>query len=83
MRASDGILYLAQFAPEDRERAIEIARKCAPSGAFRLAQLTASARGQSIANALAFAKGTRWLAVIRRDEGVAAFLSAVEEVRRL
>lgn len=68
---------------EDLEEAIRIASTKSPSGSFDAAQRYYIMRhGSSVhAGYLAFAKGTRWLAMVRRDEGQQAFEAATEELR--
>lgn len=68
----------------DLEKAIEIAGAKSPSGAFDAAQRYYIMRhGSAVMNGyLAFAKGTRWLAIIRRDEGQKAFEAVIEQLRQ-
>ena len=69
---------------DDLEEAIKIASEKSPTGAFRSAGIYfVGKHGTGIYNGyLAFQKGTRWLAMIRRDEGQAAFDAAVAELRQ-
>ena len=69
----------------DLEEAIRIASVKSPSGAFDAAQLYYATRhGSMVARGyLGFAKGTRWLAMIRRDEGQAAFDRALQQLRQV
>lgn len=60
-----------------REQCLAIARDKSPSASINLARLAASQHGVSGMNAIAVAKATRWLAVIRRDHGEQIFNEAV------
>lgn len=70
---------------EDIAKAIEIAKAKSPSASFDAAGRAFAIRhGGAVSNGyLAFAKGTRWLAMVRRDEGQAAFDKAADELRQL
>ena len=70
---------------DDLEEAIRIAGKKSPSGAIDEAQRYYILRhGSAVLNGyLGFGKGTRWLAMIRRDEGQMAFEKKVAELRQL
>jgi hypothetical protein len=89
--AQTGIQFLVLLArqgladKEDIEKAVEIAGSKSPSASFDAAQLAFVLRhGQAVSNGyLAFAKGTRWLAVLRRDSGRKAFEEAVAELVKL
>ena len=82
MRARDGMQFLLSFPREERQKAIDLAGGYAPSSAFRQAGmfyvLAHPDRGGHWE--LAFAKGARWLAVLRRDEGEEAFREASQEI---
>ncbi len=67
----------------DIEKAIEIAGTKSPSASFNAASLHARLTGKGQMTSLTFAKGTRWLAMIRRDEGDEAFKKAAEELRQM
>lgn len=89
MEAKDGIKFLvglifhkeSQMDFLDLEEAFRIAEKKSPSAAIKIATRYFYARHGSEVFALGFGKGTRWLSVIRRDEGQAAFEKAREELR--
>ena len=68
----------------DLEKAIEIASRREPTGAFKEAGFHYCRRhGMSVDNGyLAFQKGTRWLAMVRRDEGDKKFQQACESLRK-
>ena len=67
---------LSLVSPELRNECIDIARKKSPSAAFDLATFAARKCGISGMQALAVAKATRWLSVIRRDHGEKVFEEA-------
>lgn len=93
MDARSGIKFLAVLLSDSRypmdagdlEEAVRIASNKSPSAAFGMAQrYYASRHGSNVHDGyLGFAKGTRWLAVLRRDEGQAAFDAAVAELREV
>lgn len=93
MDAQKGINFLVQLLcdsrfpmdTEDMEEAIKIAGENNPSGAFKKAgKYYCLCYGRLIADGyLAFQKGTRWLAVIWRDEGDRAFEKVCDELRGL
>lgn len=60
-----------------REQCLQIARDKSPSASINLARLAALQYGVSGMNAIAAAKATRWLSVIRRDHGEQVFNEAV------
>ena len=70
---------------DDLEEAIRIAGEKMPKSAFNEARRYYTLRhGNSTLNgSVGFAKGTRWLAMIRRDEGQMAFEKKVAELRQL
>lgn len=70
-----------ELTEEDIEKAIEIAGSKSPSGSKQLATIHATLRGLGQWKALNYFKGVRWLAIIRRDEGDAAFQEKVAELR--
>lgn len=65
----------------DTEKAIEIASAKSPSAAFNEAQQYCRFFKSSPIWALGFVKGTRWLAVLRRDLGEQGFKMYVETLR--
>ena len=91
MEAKDGIGFLIQLLldtaypmdREDLEEAIRIAGSKSPSASFGVAQRHYVIRhGSGVHDGyLGFAKGTRWLAMVRRDEGDEAFQVAVTRLR--
>ena len=87
MDARTGVQFLTLLYKEGRvdgkdiEKAIEIAGSKSPSASFDAAGLYTRLMGKDQMTNLTFAKCTRWLAVIRRDEGEEAFKKAVEELR--
>lgn len=89
MNAKQGTQFLIALiagkyiTPADLEKAIEIAATKSPSAAFGAAQLYYITRhGQGVSNSyLGFAKGTRWLAVLRRDQGLQVFEAEAEKLR--
>lgn len=91
MDAQTGIQFLVLLVQqgladkEDIEKAVEIAGSKSPSASFDAAQLHFTLRHSQSASGgyLAFAKGTRWLAVLRRDSGRKAFEEAVAEFAKL
>ena len=66
----------------DIEKAIEIASSKSPSASFDVAGLHARIKGLDQMTGLVFAKGVRWLAMIRRDEGQEVFEKACAELRQ-
>lgn len=89
MTARDGVrafLFvgkaLGQLTADDVELAIEIARVKNPSSAFSRAAHGWRLRHPGTLGETGFAKGVRWLAMIRRDEGQTAFLAVCEELRQ-
>lgn len=88
MDAKTGTVFLKILFQEKRidtsdiEKAIEIAGSKSPSASFDAAGLHARSTGKDQMTSLAFAKGTRWLAMIRRNEGQQAFDAAVAELRQ-
>jgi len=64
---------------EFRKKLIEIAATKSPSAAFDLAEATARNHGHTLNEALAVAKGVRWLAVIKRDYGEEELQKVTEE----
>jgi hypothetical protein len=90
MKAQDGVMFLSALlqSPEsemttaDLEEAVRLAGQYSPSAVFnRAAQYWQSVHGERGFYYLGFAKGTRWLAMIRRDEGQLAFEQAAERIR--
>jgi hypothetical protein len=70
---------------DDLEEAAKIAREKSPSVAFGAARrYYIMQHGWAVSCGYpAFAKGTRWLAMIRRDEGQQSFEAVVEALRRV
>jgi hypothetical protein len=60
-----------------REQCITIARDTSPSASINLARLAATQQGVLGMDAIAVAKATRWLSVIRRDHGEQVFTEVV------
>jgi len=60
-----------------RKQCLAIARDTSPSASINLARLAATQQGVLGMDAIAVAKATRWLAVIRRDHGNEVFTEAV------
>lgn len=89
MDAQTGIGFLKILFRDGRadgtniEKAIEIAGSKSPSASFDAAALHARLHGKDQMTSLTFAKGTRWLAVLRRDEGEEAFKKSVVELRNM
>lgn len=82
------ILFLQDQYPmdgDDLEEAIRIASVKSPSSAFDAAQrYYVMKHGSAVLNGyLGFAKSTRWLAMIRRDEGQMTFDRKVNELRHV
>jgi len=91
MKAQDGVIFLSALlrepssgmTDEDLEEAIRLAGQYSPSAVFnRAATYWQSRHGQVGHLSLGFAKGTRWLAMIRRDEGQQAFEQTADRLRR-
>jgi hypothetical protein len=68
---------LKSVSEELRNQCLAIARNKSPSASINLARLAAEQHGVSGMEAIAAAKATRWLAVIRRDHGEQVFNEAV------
>jgi len=87
MDAQTGVQFLlllrqaGKADQQDLEKAVEIAGSKSPSRAIKDAQMHHYLRYGDQMRALTFGKGTRWLAIIRRDEGDAAFQEKVAELR--
>ncbi len=83
MEAKDGIGFLAflissgRMTYTDLKEAIGIAEKNSPSSAFDRAERYYGVKYGIINDQRAFAKGVRWLAMIRRDESPEAFYKAI------
>lgn len=86
MNAENGVQFLIALITreyitlEDLKKAIEIAATKSPSAAFRRASEYCVLAGKR-EYYLAFAKGTRWLAMLRRDQGQQAFEAEVAKLR--
>lgn len=92
MQPENGAWFLAMLLSSDQfpmdgndlEKAILIASKKSPSGAFDAGREYYQMRHGSFAEGhVGFAKGTRWLAVIRRSQGQAVFDAAVALLRQV
>mgnify|MGYP001583388539 CR=1 FL=1 len=93
MEARDGVQFLSQLlqspqyamTADDMEEAIVLAARCSPSSAIdrgmRLYRVAHPSAGQM--EALAYGKGGRWVAIIRRDEGQEAFEAECAKLRRI
>ena len=68
---------LMRVSQELRDECVGVAREKSPSAAFNLATRASRLAGFGEMEALGIAKGTRWLAVIRRDYGTEIFNQAV------
>ena len=76
------LLGVGRMDASDLEKAIEIAAKNSPSRAIKAGQLHYFVKYSSDRlAALTYGKGTRWLAVLRRDEGEQAFREACTLLR--
>ncbi|OGY71107.1 MAG: hypothetical protein A2986_01865 [Candidatus Jacksonbacteria bacterium RIFCSPLOWO2_01_FULL_44_13] len=92
MDAERGHLFLLRLLKDndipmdgdDLEKAIEIASRKLPSGAFDEAQRHYITRHGNYVSLgyLTYAKGVRWLAMLRRESGQAAFDAACDALRR-
>ncbi len=74
---------LSSVSEELREQCLSIARDKSPSASFDLATIAATQHGVRGMDAIAVAKATRWLAVIRRDHGEATFNEAVARLANM
>lgn len=70
-------VFVLQLPDEVRKEFIGIARTKSPSAAFNLALIAARVHGIEGMEAIAVAKATRWLAMIRRDHGDEMFEQVV------
>ena len=68
---------LKGVSDELRKQCVAIARDKSPSASMNLARLAASQHGVHGMDAIAVAKATRWLSVIRRDYGQKEFNKTV------
>ena len=68
---------LLLVSQELRDECVRIAREKSPSAAFDLAAFAVRKYGIGGMQAIAVAKATRWLSVIRRDHGELVFEEAV------
>ncbi|HNU76170.1 MAG TPA: hypothetical protein PKL88_00435 [bacterium] len=86
MDAQTGVRFLlllkqaGKADQQDLEKAVKIAESESPSRAIKDAQMHHYLRYGDQVSALGFGKGTRWLAIIRRDDGDAAFHEKVAEL---
>lgn len=91
MDAVTGVSFLKMLVQqrlvdkEDIDKAVKIASSKSPSAAFDAAQQHFILKhGQGVLDGyLAFAKGTRWLAMLRRDFDRKVFEKAVDELDSL
>ena len=88
MDAQTGVQFLlllkqvGKADQQDLEEAVKIAELKSPSRAIKDAQMYHYLRyGDQMSASLTFGKGCRWLAIIRRDEGNAAFRARVAELK--
>ena len=81
----DGLISRSEMTADDLEKAIQITGNYSPSSAFKRAReyWRISHLSTNSMCALAFAKGVRWLAMLRRDEGQEAFETECERLRGL
>ena len=70
-------IFVLRFSDEVRKEFVDIARMKSPSAAFDLALIAAQVHGIAGMEAVAVAKATRWLAMIRRDHGEQVFEQVV------
>lgn len=86
MEAKDGIGFLAFLISQGRmiyadlKEAIRIAEENSPSSAFDRAARYYGIQHGIVSEQRAFAKGVRWLAMIRRDESSEAFNEAITKL---
>jgi (p)ppGpp synthase/HD superfamily hydrolase len=86
MEAKDGINFLAFLISQGRmtyadlKEAVRIAEENSPSSAFDRAARYYAVQYGNITEQRAFAKGARWLAMIRRDESSEAFYEAIAKL---
>lgn len=70
-------IFVFRLPDEVRKEFVGIARTKSPSAAFDLARIAALTHGIEGMEAIAVAKATRWLAMIRRDHGDQVFEQVV------
>lgn len=70
-----------ELAAKHLREAIRIASTCEPSSAIKQGKRYYRMHCINQMHVLAFGKGTRWLAMIRRDKGQKAFEAAVQELK--
>lgn len=89
MDARTGVQFLTLLYKEGRvggqdiEKAIKIAESKSPSASFDAAVLYARMIGKDQMTSLPFAKGTRWLAVLHRDEEQSEFKKIAVALRKM
>lgn len=77
------LLASGKMTAEQLKTAIRIAATKAPSAAFDAPTRSHEFLGLGVMEKMALQKGCRWLALIRRDEGDAAFNRACDELRAM
>ena len=88
MTAREGILFLVRLhqsspgamAQEDWHQAFEIVASNGSSASFKAAQRYYGSKHSGSLEALAFAKGVRWLSILRQEEGEQAFKEVCEQL---
>jgi len=89
MEAKDGVGFLAflisvgRMTYRDLKEVIRIAEENSPSSAFDRAARHYGIHYGIVSEQRAFAKGVRWLAMIRRDDGQDAFQKAADNLREV
>ena len=78
----NAIRFRLAAQPELLERAVEIASQYSPSASFQKARGISSFYNLSPSEEIAFAKMTRWLAVIRRNYGLDEFKKTADMLRQ-
>lgn len=80
----NGLISQSLMTNDDLEKAIHIAGNYQPSSAFKRAQEYWQINKSKLpVSALAFAKGVRWLSMLRRDQGQQAFESEIQKLKEL
>lgn len=80
----NGLISQSLMTDDDLQKAIQIAENYQPSSAFKRAQeyWQINKTGLPI-SALAFAKGVRWLSMLKRDQGQKVFEAECERLRQI
>jgi hypothetical protein len=87
MDAQEGVIFLLRLNQagkadrDDLEKAIQLAGSNSPARAIKEAKLYYRTKYGGEWDALSFGKGVRWLAIIRRGEGAAAFQKKAAELK--